>query len=285
MIKFNGKNHDLGGGMLVSRVLPNINKRALGPFVFFDHMGPMSEDASQPFDVRPHPHIGLATLTYLFEGRIVHRDSTGAVATIMPGEVNWMTAGKGISHSERTHDDDKGIIRKLHGLQFWIALPEKDEEIDPSFIHYEKNLIPFFKNEQISLKLIAGSFQDLVSPVITSSPLILAEVKALKETSLNLSELSFEVGLYVVSGSILVGEEKITDRQMIILTPENLNKIKLNNDSHLVIIGGEALESPRYLWWNFVSSKKERIEVAKKEWKEGTFPMVPGEVEFIPLPE
>ncbi len=285
MIKFDGKNHDLGGGMIVSRILPNINKRTIGPFVFLDHMGPITELPNQNTDVRAHPHIGLSTLTYLFEGRIVHRDSGGAVATIEPGEVNWMTAGRGISHSERAHVDDKAKTRQMHGLQFWIALPLDKEEVEPSFIHYEKNLIPLLQNENFSLKLIAGEALGLKSPVKTSSSLIFAEVKAINESFLDLKDIKFEAALYVITGTVQVGEVIVSDRQMIVLDSDSMSKIKLLKNVHLVIIGGEPLEGPRHLYWNFVSSSKDRIEIAKKKWKDRTFPMVPGETEFIPLPE
>ncbi len=285
MIKFDGQKHDLGGGMIISRILPNINKRTIGPFVFLDHMGPITEEPSQNTDVRAHPHIGLSTLTYLFEGRIVHRDSTGAIATIEPGEVNWMTAGSGISHSERAHPDDKNQVRRIHGLQFWIGLPKDQEEITPSFVHYHKNQIPVVSNENFSIKLIAGKAFGLISPVVTSSPLIFAEVKTFLQSSLDLTSIQFEVALYLIKGVVTVGAEKMMEGQMLVLDQENLNNINIAPDSHLVIIGGEPLEGPRHLFWNFVSSSKERIELAKKQWKERTFPMVPGESEFIPLPE
>jgi len=285
MIKFDGKNHDLGGGMFVTRILPNFQKRTVGPFVFLDHMGPIVEHPNQNTDVRAHPHIGLSTLTYLFEGRIVHRDSTGAMASIEPGEVNWMTAGKGISHSERTHPDDKNKSRSLHGLQFWIALPRDQEECEPSFIHYEKNHIPLFQNDQYSLKLIAGEAFGLRSPVKVSSSLIFAEIKAQNDSIIDLSELNFEVAIYVISGLVKIDVECINERQVIIIDNDHLSEIRFYKNAHFVIIGGKPLDEPRHLFWNFVSSSKERIERAKTEWRERTFPMVPGESEFIPLPE
>lgn len=284
MIKIEGKAHDLGGGMIISRILPNINKRTVGPFVFLDHMGPILAGADQNTDVRPHPHIGLSTLTYLFEGRIVHRDSSGGHGTIEPGEVNWMTAGSGISHSERAHPDDLGKIRRLHGLQFWIGLPEEFEETTPSFTHYEKEMIPFIDHNDYFFKIIAGSCFGKISPVKISSPLLLGELKSKNDFLLDLSEIKFELALYVISGRVGFQNETISDRQMILLDSEMIKNINISKDTHFVIIGGEPLSSPRHLYWNFVSSSKERIEKAKKQWSERTFPMVPGETEFIPLP-
>jgi redox-sensitive bicupin YhaK (pirin superfamily) len=285
MLIIDGKNHDLGGGMIVSRILPHLKKRTVGPFVFLDHMGPVMIQAESNTDVRPHPHIGLSTLTYLFEGRIVHHDSSGGYSTIEPGEVNWMTAGRGISHSERAHIDDKNKLRPLHGLQFWIGLPIDKEESEPSFIHYKNDQIPKMIINELSITLIAGSLFGKTSPVQTSSTLIFAEVKSINESILNLSELKFEVAIYIISGFVQVLDQKVSGRQMIYLDIEEYSKIVIGQNSHFVIIGGEPLESNRHLWWNFVSSSKDRIELAKKQWKDGTFPMVEGEIEFIPLPE
>ncbi len=290
---FSGKNHDLGGGMIVTRILPHINKRTVGPFVFLDHMGPVTELPNQNTDVRAHPHIGLSTLTYLFDGRIVHRDSTGALATIEPGEVNWMTAGSGISHSERAHPDDKFKTRTLHGLQFWIALPENLEECEPSFIHYDKSNIPMIRQQGMEIKLIAGTLFNQTSPVKVSSPLLFCEVKASSFSVLNISEenfgftndVPFEIALYVIKGEILISDKIVKERQFYMLNKTESADIKMNKGNHFVLIGGIPLETKRHLFWNFVSSNKERIELAKKQWQEGTFPMVPGETERIPLPQ
>ena len=270
--------------MIITRILPNINKKAVGPFVFLDHMGPITTTPNQNIDVRAHPHIGLATLTYLFEGRIVHRDSSGGHASIVPGEVNWMTAGSGVSHSERAHPDDQGIVRHMHGLQFWIGLPEDKEEMNPSFIHYEKEKIPEITTNDYFLKLIAGSAFGLISPVVVTSPLIFAELKSIRDFTLDLSEIKYEAAIYIINGMAEVAHEKVRDRQMLFLDANNLMHIKVSKNTHLVIIGGEPFGTPRHLYWNFVSSSNDRIEKAKQEWSERTFPMVEGETEFIPLP-
>lgn len=285
MIKIDGKEHDLGGGMIVRRILPERRKRMVGPFCFLDHMGPMTAAPGQNIDVRPHPHIGLSTLTYLFEGRMVHRDSLGKVVTIEPGEVNWMTAGNGIVHSERSHDEDRGKARRLHGLQFWVALPDGKEDIDPNFQHYGKGQIPIDENEERSISLVVGEGFGMKSPVLATSPLIFTLIQARKKFSFDFNSPTFELALYVVSGSARVEEEGLTANQMFVFEPGNLPKVEVAQHSHVILIGGEPIQTPRHIWWNLVSSSKEKIEAAKQRWKAGQFPKVPGETEFIPLPE
>lgn len=277
--------HDLGGGFNVKRILPFAKKRMVGPFIFLDHMGPLNIQPQQNTDVRPHPHIGLSTLSYLFEGRLVHRDSLGVTATIVPGEVNWMTAGSGISHSERSHDDDRNKVRPFHGLQFWVALPDGAEDIAPSFQHYEAKQIPRKETDEYSLSVIAGSFLGLSSPVLISSPLVFTEFKAKKDFSLKATLPGFESAVYVVEGELNVNGTNIHAAQMETLPTDEALDLKVKAGTHFVIIGGEAFKTPRHIWWNLVSSSKDKIEAAKKAWKEGSFPMVPGETEFIPLPE
>lgn len=285
-----GKEHDLGGGMLVRRVLPQVAKRSVGPFIFLDHMGPVQIAADQNTDVRPHPHIGLSTLTYLFSGRIIHRDSLGSLASIEPGEVNWMTAGKGISHSERTAPEDRKHPHEMHGLQFWIALPDDQEDCDPSFQHYNQQSIPKIENEIAEIKVIAGSGFGMVSDVRTTSPLVLIEIKTKQDFEFDFAEFKFEVAVYMIKGDGKFESEtenhSVHSLEMMLIEDLDKNKkMKISAGSHFIIMGGEPIQTPRHMWWNLVSSSKDKIEQAKLNWKNKTFPMVPGETEFIPLPE
>ena len=284
MILLQGKSHDLGGGMVVRRLLPQIAKRSVGPFVFLDHMGPVQVMPGQNTDVRPHPHIGLSTMTYLFSGHMVHRDSLGYVADIQPGEVNWMTAGRGISHSERARESDRQQKHEMHGLQFWVALPDDQEDCEPSFQHYDSKVIPKHTSEARELTLIAGEAFGLKSPVRTTSPLVFAEFKARQDFALNLTEINLEIAVYIITGEAKMGDQNLNSMQMLVLERNN-NLLEVKAGSHFVIFGGEPLATPRHIWWNLVSSSKEKIETAKLQWKSGTFPMVPGETEFIPLPD
>lgn len=294
MILIQGKRHDLGGGFFINRLLPDRTKRMVGPFIFLDHMGPLTIQPNQNTDVRPHPHIGLSTLTYLFEGHMVHRDSLGVIADIAPGEVNWMTAGKGISHSERSLESEQSKVRTMHGLQFWVALPDDSEDCDPSFQHYEKSVIPRFEDADKSICVIAGDAFGLKSPVKTTSPLIFAEIKTKNDFDLNLKIEGFELALYVIKGSaqienqnLLEPENKkqiIAEIQMMVYENGGAAHAQIKAGSHVVIIGGKPFPNQKFIWWNLVSSSKEKIEKAKKDWAAGTFPKVPGETEFIPLP-
>ena len=285
LIKIEGRKNDLGGGMIVYRFLPSGKKRMVGPFCFLDRMGPFVTAPNQNTDVRPHPHIGLSTLTYLFEGRMAHRDSLGTVAEIQPGEVNWMTAGRGISHSERAPENERGKVRQLHGLQFWVALPDGKEEVEPSFQHYQKTQIPFHENEECKISLVAGEGFGLQSPVATSSPLILADICAKKDFIFDFTSPGYELALLILHGSVKFGETDLLENQMLIFDKAILPSLQVNRETHMVLIGGEPFSTPRHIWWNLVSSSQDRIEIAKQEWKNGAFPMVPGETEFIPLPE
>lgn len=263
-LKLIGKPHDLGGGLTVSRVLPQAKKRMVGPFTFFDHMGPVEVQAGQNIDVRPHPHIGLSTLTYLLEGRMVHNDSLGNKVVIAPGDVNWMTAGSGISHSERAPIEDQNKIRRMQGLQFWIALPNHLEDVEPSFDHYDKSLIPRKETSDYSLSVVAGEAFDLTSSVKTSSPLVLVEILAKSpNTNLDIDFPNFEIGIYVVSGQAQFSAEKLSIHELLILPPNSKGILKIDQGSRVVILGGEPFLSPRHMWWNLVSSSKEKIESAK----------------------
>jgi redox-sensitive bicupin YhaK (pirin superfamily) len=285
VIQFVGPEHDLGGGFIVRRLLPYRKKRMVGPFAFLDHMGPFTAAPDQPTDVRPHPHIGLSTLTYLFEGEINHRDSIGSEQIIRPGEVNWMTAGKGISHSERTPNHLKHSTRKLHGLQFWVALPDGKEEVAPSFDHYEKKDIPFIEDDEKRIQLICGEGFGFKSSVKTTSPLFFANLNAKKDHTLQLHSPGFEYAIYMIDGKGEVDGETLNSLSMFTFDQDQMPNLKIKEGSKYILIGGEPFKTPRHVWWNLVSSSREKIEEAKLSWKNRTFPMVPGETEFIPLPE
>jgi hypothetical protein len=284
-VKLIGKPHDLGGGMTVTRLIPQAQKRMIGPFVFFDHMGPVDIKAGQNIDVRPHPHIGLSTLTYLLEGRMVHRDSLGTEVTINPGDVNWMTAGRGISHSERAHIDDKKREHRLQGLQLWVALTDELEDVAPSFDHYDSSEIPRLETTAYRLSVVAGEAFGLKSAVRTSSPLILAAVQAKSDGVFDVEFKEFEVGVYVVAGQVELLGQTLLAHELLVLAPEVFARIKFDTTAHFVILGGPPFGSPRFIWWNMVSGSREKIEMAKYQWKNGTFPMVPGDSEFIPAPD
>ena len=290
IIKLTGKPHDLGGGMTVTRIIPQAKKRMIGPFVFFDHMGPVDIKAGQNTDVRPHPHIGLSTFTYLIEGRMVHRDSLGTEMTIKPGDVNWMTAGRGIAHSERGHPDDKHIDHRLHGLQLWVALTDALEDTDPDFAHYDSTVIPRTSTAGCEISVVAGAAFGQASPVRTSSPLLLIEVKANSDSDaagrfLDIDFNNFETGVYVIDGQVRIDDQVFVTHEMLYVAPHTAKRLQFDNTAHFVILGGEPFATPRFVWWNLVSSSREKIEHAKQSWKDGTFPMVPGETEFIPAPD
>lgn len=284
MIKLIGKEHDLGGGMKVHRILPQREKRMVGPFCFLDHMGPFTAEPGQNTDVRPHPHIGLSTLTYLLEGRILHHDSLDCRSIIVPGEVNWMTAGRGISHSERTPVEDRERRRRLEGLQFWIALPDGQEEIAPSFAHYPREQIPRRDDGQAEWTVIAGSAWGMHSPVKTSSPMLFATVQANQRLEFALEQPGFELAVYVIKGRVNVGTESLSSHELLVFEDGVVPAVQIEAGSLIALIGGQVFTTPRYIWWNLVSSSKVRIEIAKQQWSRGEFPMVPGEAEFIPLP-
>jgi redox-sensitive bicupin YhaK (pirin superfamily) len=274
------------GGFEVGRVLPWAKRRMVGPFVFFDHMGPKQMAANLPrsVDVRPHPHIGLSTITYLFAGEIVHRDSLGFHQVIRPGEVNWMTAGRGISHSERfeTMREHGGL---LHGIQAWIALPQSDEEIAPEFVHYEADALPLERSAGASTRVIAGKAFGKTSPVRTQSPLVYVHVELQAGAETGIPDGYSERAAFVAAGTIRIGEQSYEAGQMAVFAPGSQPRIVAATAATVMLLGGEPL-GPRHIWWNFVSSRPERIEQAKADWRAGRIPLpVDDAAEFIPLPE
>ncbi len=274
------------GDVTVHRALPSARSRMVGPFIFFDHFGPAVFSAGKGIDVRPHPHIGLATVTYLFDGEIVHRDSLGTALPIRPGAVNWMTAGRGIVHSERTAPDHRDGGEPLHGLQLWVALSSKDEETTPGFAHTAAAEIPELRENGLSLRVVAGTMHGLRSPVATSWDTIFADAHLTAGTILPLDPEHEERAVYVLSGEIEIGGDRHGPEQLLVLKPGDRIAVKAMTDAHIVVVGGAAMDGPRHIWWNFVSSRKERIEAAKADWKAGRFDTVPGDTsEFIPLPD
>lgn len=274
------------GNFLVGRLLPFRQKRAVGPFVFIDHMGPAKLSDHENLDVGPHPHIGLSTLTYLFEGAIMHRDSIGSVVEIQPGAVNWMTSGKGVVHSERTPEYLRHSEKSLHGLQIWVALPKELEEMEPSFTHIEANEIPGWIENGVHYKLVAGEAFGKKSPVPVYSPLYFLEIKTKEAATISIGDQLFgESALYILEGSIKDGEEEFGPKQILIAKNTELCTFEMAENSTVYIFGGEAFPEERFIFWNFVSSRKERIEEAKKAWIEQTFPKIEGETGFVPLPE
>lgn len=274
------------GGFQVHRAMPSAQSRMVGPFIFFDHIGPAVFKAGIGIDVRPHPHIGLATVTYLFDGEIVHRDSLGTAMPIRPGAVNWMTAGRGIAHSERTAAEHRGGGEPLHGLQLWVALPMKDEETAPAFAHTPASDIPELREDGMTLRVVAGTLHGLRSPVVTSWETLFADVRLQAGAMLPLGTEHEERALYVLSGEIEIGSDRHGPERLLVLRPGDRITVRAISDAHLVVVGGAAMDGPRHIWWNFVSSRKDRIEAAKADWKAGRFDLVPGDTaEFIPLPE
>lgn len=273
------------GNFMVGRLLPFRQKRAVGPFVFIDHMGPVSMDAHTQMDVLPHPHIGLSTLTYLFEGAIMHRDSIGSEVEITPGAVNWMTAGKGVVHSERTPEALRHTDKKLHGLQIWVALPAHLEENDPSFTHIPAADIPAWEENGVHIKLIAGEIDGRHSPVPVHSRLYMLELKSTGHSVINLGTRLFgESGLYILEGAVHSEGNTFGPRQILVAKDSKLCSFELEKNSTVYIFGGEPFPEERFIYWNFVSSRKERIEQAKQDWEQQSFPKIPGETEFVPLP-
>ena len=279
-----GRARDLGG-FFVARILPSKAMRSVGPFVFFDHMGPATFAPGTGIDVRPHPHIGLATVTYLFEGEIVHRDNLGFVQPIQPGAINWMTAGRGIAHSERTGDALRRTGSRLHGLQLWVALPRAHEEDDPAFVHHPAATLPERSIDGARLRVLAGSAYGSTSPVRTLSSLFYVEARMPAGTTLPLPTGHTERAAYVVEGEVECTGERVAAPRMIVFARGADAALSASTDAHVMLLGGEPLDGERHLWWNFVSSSKERIEQAKRDWADHRFAPIPGETERIPLPD
>jgi len=273
------------GAFDVRRVLPYRKRRSVGPFVFVDDMGPMEIVRDESLDVLSHPHIGLATVTYLFSGRMTHRDSLGTVQTIAPGDVNWMTAGRGIVHSERVSDAPNEPDDKLIGLQTWVALSESHEESDPAFSHHGSDELPVLKNGGIEVKVILGSVFGVVSPVATISNPVYAECAVTAGTELKLPDDIEERGAYILSGSLSSDGETFGPGNLVVFQAGTDAIVEANSDSKFMLIGGDRLEKPRHMWWNFVSTSPELIENAREDWRRGNFIAIPNETGFVPLPE
>ncbi|WP_035672891.1 pirin family protein [Flavobacterium sp. 83] len=274
------------GNFMVGRLLPFREKRMVGPFAFIDHMGPTCMSDYENLDVPPHPHIGLSTLTYLFEGSIMHKDSLGTEMEIKPGQINWMTSGKGIVHSERTPEYLRSSNKMLHGLQIWVALPKELEEIEPSFFHVPENEIPEWKADNITFKLIAGEVLEKKSPVPVYSPLYLLELKSSTRQTVAIGKDLFgESALYILEGSIESEGNNFGPKQILIAKDSKLCTFDMAENTTIYIFGGEPFPEERIIYWNFVASTKELIEKAKEKWLAQTFDKVPGESEFVPLPE
>jgi redox-sensitive bicupin YhaK (pirin superfamily) len=280
-----GHEKDLGGGFLVRRLLPAAAKQAVGPFIFFDHFGPIEAPADADHDVRPHPHIGLATVTYLFEGAMEHRDSVGSVQRIEPGAINWMTAGRGIVHSERTPADLKGKVRRSHGLQLWAALPVAHEEDAPSFAHTPASAIPAVTQRGAAIRVLIGSAFGVTSPVATFSETLYLDIELDAGATIDLTDLPEEVAIYPASGEISVDGEALAPGMMAYLEPGSGACVATSAGARFVVIGGEPLDGRRHLFWNFVSSSKERLVQAADDWEQQRYEKVPGETEWIPLPK
>jgi redox-sensitive bicupin YhaK (pirin superfamily) len=277
---------DLGDGFSVRRALPHGKRQMVGPFIFFDQMGPVQFIAGQGMDVRPHPHIGLATVTYLFDGRVMHRDSEGNALEITPGAMNLMTAGRGIAHSERTPRTARQGTEGMFGIQSWIALPQAQEETDPSFQHFDAASLPTVEDGGVRVRVIAGTAFGRKSPVGMLSEWLYAEVALSAGASAPLDPDQEERAIYVVEGEVDIAGETFEGPRLLVFRPGDRITVRATTRSaRLMFLGGAALEGPRYIWWKFVSSRRERIEQAKEDWKTGRFAPVPGETEFIPLPE
>jgi redox-sensitive bicupin YhaK (pirin superfamily) len=270
------------GGFSVRRVLPSPQRRMVGPFIFFDHAGPAEFPPGEGIQVRPHPHICLSTVTYLFEGEVIHRDSLGYVQAIRPGAVNLMTAGRGIVHSERA-GDDLDTHSRLHGIQTWMALPLDEEECDPAFEHYPADCLPEIEQQGVSIRLIMGAAYGHESPVRQHAPTLYLDCGFPAGTSLTLPDGVDELAAYVVSGDILVNGRGIGGQVMAVARAGESPHLEARADSRVMIIGGAAM-GERHIWWNFVASSKQRIEQAADDWREGRYDKVPGDDEFIPLP-
>jgi redox-sensitive bicupin YhaK (pirin superfamily) len=279
---------DLGGGFVVRRLLPALQCPAVGPFMFFDHFGPIEARPEDNHDVRAHPHIGLATVTYLFEGAMQHRDSTGVVQRIEPGAINWMSAGRGVVHSERTPDDLRTAVRRSHGLQLWVALPESREDDAPSFSHTPETLIPRWASGGVSARVLVGEAFGACSPVPAASPTLYLDLQFAAGSSIELpAALARERALYAVDGALRVDDTELPAHRLAVLDEGREVRVRTAQAVRAVLIGGEPL-GHRFVWWNFVSARKERIVAAADDWARqpsDRFPQVPGETEFIPLPD
>lgn len=273
-------------GFQVRRALPTARRRLVGPFIFFDRMGPAILRAGQALDVRPHPHIGLSTVTYLFDGKIRHRDSLGTEMVIQPGDVNLMTAGRGIVHSERTPEELRGTPMSVSGLQTWLALPDGKEEVAPVFENTAALHLPEIDAEGVSGRVVIGDFQGLRSPVRADTETLYADLRLAPGASVKIPADAEERAIYTLDGDVSISGDRFPAERLLVFRPGDELVVSSERGAHFMLFGGASLGSPRHIWWNFVSSSKERIEQAKQEWKTGRFDIVPGdEEEFIPLPD
>lgn len=278
------------GGFVVRRVLPAGGRQMVGPFIFFDHLGPTQFAPGFGIDVRPHPHIALATVTYLFAGSLQHRDSLGTVQEIRPGDVNWMSAGHGIAHSERTPQAARASGERVHGIQSWVALPDGHEDGEPTFAHHSASTLPTRMGDGIELTVIAGEAFGLRSPVATPWPTLYVHAQIANGGTLEVPADHAERAVYVVQGELAVqgelgvGELRVTEGELAVLAPGTKVTLRALGHTRAMLLGGESFPTPRFIWWNFVASSEERIERAKERWERQQFPAVPGESEFIPLP-
>jgi len=276
---------DLGDGFMVRRLLPSHPHKMVGPFIFFDHMGPAVFAPGAGLDVRPHPHIGLATVTYLFEGAILHRDSLGTVQEIRPGDVNWMTAGSGIAHSERSPDALRKSGGTLQGIQTWVALPKEHENADPAFEHHPAATLPHIEFPGVRLRLIAGSAYGQTSPAKTFSDMFYAAVEMQAGARLSLPAEHEQRAAYVVDGKVTIDGAELPEKHMAVLTGAQEITIEAVTQTRLMLLGGQAMDGDRFIWWNFVASSREAIQEAKERWRAEAFGRVPDETERIPLPD
>jgi redox-sensitive bicupin YhaK (pirin superfamily) len=273
------------GGFSVRRLLPGHPHKMCGPFIFFDHMGPAHLAPGAGVDVRPHPHIGLATVTYLFEGAFMHRDSLGTVQRIEPGAVNWMTAGNGIAHSERSPDDLRPAGPKLHGIQTWVALPVEHERCEPSFSHHPKHTVPLITMPGVAMHLIAGTAYGRTAPTPTFSPMFYLAVEMEAGASFELPHEHEERGVYVVCGDVVVSGSPLPEHHFAVVPAGDTVRVQSRSVARVMLCGGSPLDGDRFIWWNFVASSRKLIDEASQRWKSGGFPTVPGDSEFIPLPQ
>jgi redox-sensitive bicupin YhaK (pirin superfamily) len=281
-----GMKRELGDGFSVARVLPHPHQRTVGPFVFFDYFGPVDFAPGKGIDVRPHPHIGLATVTYLFEGSQVHRDSLGNAQEIVPGDVNWMTAGRGIVHSERTAPNVRARGHRMHGIQSWVGLPHANEEDAPGFQHVAKADLPSMERDGVQLRIVTGRAYGLASPVRVPMEIFYVDARMKDGSTLALPEEYEERGAMVVRGAVESGGRRHEDGAMILFDKGENAVITAAGEARVMLLGGAPLDGPRHVWWNFVSSSRERLEKAKADWKAMRFGTIPGDDrEFIPLPD
>jgi redox-sensitive bicupin YhaK (pirin superfamily) len=272
------------GGFVVRRILPFEGGRMVGPFIFFDHLGPTQFAPGFGIDVRPHPHIALATVTFLFAGSLEHRDSLGTVREIRPGDVNWMSAGRGIAHSERTPRAARATGEYVHGIQSWVALPDGQEDGEPTFAHYPAAALPRRVSGGVDLTVVAGEAFELRSPVATLWPTLYVHAQFAPGACLEAPPDHGERAVYVVQGELTIDETPVTVGQLGVLEPGKNSILRATRETRVMLLGGERFPTPRYIWWNFVASSQQRIERAKEQWQRRQFPPVPGETEFIPLP-